>query len=372
MNIIRGKIQSAKKIVIYGPEGIGKSTFASRFPNPVFIDTEGSTKDMDVARMETPSSWRMLMEQVKYIKAHPDVCRTLVVDTADWAEMLCMEAVCAQAQKSGIEDFGYGKGYVYLAEEFGRLLNLLSEVVDAGIHVVVTAHAKMRKFEQPDEMGAYDRWELKLQKQTAPLLKEWADMVLFANYKTIVVNVDGQGAQKGKNKVQGGKRVMYTSHHPCWDAKNRYGLPDEVLFDYQEIAHIIGTDAAPKEPLASPLPVREAEEKQQPIQVQEPVQQELPLNMPEPDSPSVPDYMVLQYSREENIPKALLDLMIANHVTEWDVQNAVGEKGYFPSDMPIEEYPTEFVQGCLIAAWPKVYGMIQDAQKTLDKEIPFK
>lgn len=50
MEITRGKIQKAKKVVIYGPEGIGKSTFAARFPGAVFIDTEGSTNDMDVAR----------------------------------------------------------------------------------------------------------------------------------------------------------------------------------------------------------------------------------------------------------------------------------------------------------------------------------
>ena len=132
MKVIRGKLSGAKKVCVYGPEGIGKSTFASHFPDPIFIDTEGSTKDMDVARLEAPSSWQMLTEQVKYVKAHPEICRTLVIDTADWAEMLCTEAVCARSQKSGIEDFGYGKGYVYLAEEFGRLLNLLQEVVDAG------------------------------------------------------------------------------------------------------------------------------------------------------------------------------------------------------------------------------------------------
>lgn len=372
MKIIRGKLAGAKKIVVYGPEGIGKSTFAAQFPEPVFIDTEGSTKDMDVARMEAPSSWRMLMEQVKYIKEHPELCKTLVIDTADWAEILCMEAVCAQSQKSGIEDFGYGKGYVYLAEEFGRLLNLLSEAIDAGVHVVINAHAKMRKFEQPDEMGAYDRWELKLQKQTAPLLKEWADMVLFANYKTIVVNVDGQGAQKGKNKAQGGRRVMYTSHHPCWDAKNRYGLPEEIPFEYEQIAHIIGTGVAVRE---APVPDRLAQmpKENPPVMVQNPVQQELPLNMPESSrNQSVPDYIVLQQSKEENIPKALLDLMIANRVTEWDVQTVVGAKGYFPSDMPIEQYPEDFVQGCLIAAWPKVYELIRKTQKELDEEIPFK
>ena len=116
MKIIKGKIAGAKKTVIYGPEGIGKSTFASCFPDPLFIDTEGSTKYMDISRTEAPSSWTMLLEQVRYIKANAQLCRTLVIDTADWAEMLCIESVCSKAQKSGIEDFGYGKGYVYLAE----------------------------------------------------------------------------------------------------------------------------------------------------------------------------------------------------------------------------------------------------------------
>ena len=77
MEIIRGKIPCAKKVVIYGPEGIGKSTFASKFPVPLFIDTEGSTKDMDVARTPTPSSWAMLKEQIDYVVSHPDICRTL-------------------------------------------------------------------------------------------------------------------------------------------------------------------------------------------------------------------------------------------------------------------------------------------------------
>ncbi len=368
MKIIRGKLAGAKKIVVYGPEGIGKSTFAAQFPEPVFIDTEGSTKDMDVARMEVPSSWRMLMEQVKYIKEHLGLCKALVIDTADWAEMLCMEAVCARSQKSGIEDFGYGKGYVYLAEEFGRLLNLLSEVVDAGVHVVINAHAKMRKFEQPDEMGAYDRWELKLQKQTAPLLKEWADMVLFANYKTIVVNVDGQGAQKGKNKAQGGRRVMYTSHHPCWDAKNRYGLPEELPFAYQEIASVIepaGSAASPSE-AGGPITGPASAPKQPALNLPE-QEQKVPNQKPE----TVPDYLVLQQSKEENVPKALLDLMIANRVTEWDVQNAVGIKGYYTSDVPIERYEKGFIMDILVDAWPQVYDTILKERKTLDEELPF-
>ncbi|MDO4549228.1 MAG: ATP-binding protein, partial [Clostridia bacterium] len=195
MEIIKGRVKTAIKTVIYGPEGIGKTTFASAFPHPVvFIDTEGGTRHMDVARTPAPTSWAMLMEQIKYFSGHVNEAATLVIDTADWAEKLCIEMICARAQVDGLEGFGYGKGYVYLQEEFGRMLNELTALVDRGVHVVLVAHAQMRKFEQPDEMGAYDRWEMKLSKKVAPMVKEWADMVLFANYKTIVVNTDGQGA----------------------------------------------------------------------------------------------------------------------------------------------------------------------------------
>lgn len=157
MQIIRGKQKTALKVVVYGPEGIGKSTFAAQFPNPLFIDTEGGTKHMDVARTPKPTSWVMLLGLVKECIADPSLCGTLIIDTMDWAELLCSRYVCDKAQKKSIEEFGYGKGYTYLMEEFGSLLNTLNELVERGVNVVVTAHAKMRKFEQPDELGAYDR-----------------------------------------------------------------------------------------------------------------------------------------------------------------------------------------------------------------------
>ena len=94
----------------------------------------------------------MLLEQVQEVKKeNTSVCKTLVLDTADWAEQLCIKHICDKYKKSGIEDFGYGKGYIYLKEEFGRLLNLLEDVIERGVNVAVTAHAKMRKFEQPEK-----------------------------------------------------------------------------------------------------------------------------------------------------------------------------------------------------------------------------
>ena len=109
-----------------------------------------------------------------------------------------------------------------------------SASIDSGKNIVIVAHAAMRKFEQPDEMGAYDRWELKLSKKTAPLIKEWADMVLFMNYKNNIV----EDPKTKSKKAVGGKRIMYATHSPTYDAKNRFGLPDSMDADFSEIAHI--------------------------------------------------------------------------------------------------------------------------------------
>ncbi len=368
MEIIKGKVPCAKKVVIYGPEGIGKSTFASQFPSPLFIDTEGSTKEMDVARTPTPSSWVMLFEQIDYVKHHPDLCKTLVIDTLDWAEQMCVKHICDTHGKSGIEDFGYGNGYVYAREELGRLLNRLEEIVKLGIHVVLTAHAQMRKFEQPDEMGAYDRWELKLGKkttsQTSPMVKEWADMVLFANYKTFSVAVDDKGK---KHKAQGGTRVMYTTHHPCWDAKNRYGLAEEVPFAYASISHIMNAPVKKEAVQENSSGMSERAEPKQEITEPDKIKEENMAAQIE-EQPKETSSLFME-SNPANIPQALKDLMQSNRVNEWDIQNVVAAKGYYPSDTPIEKYDEDFIHGVLIAAWPKVYDEIQMAKEK--QIIPF-
>ena len=375
LKILTGKTGGALKVVIYGPEGIGKSTLASRFPRPVFIDTEGSTRHMDVSRTESPTSWAMLLEQVEYIRSDPGVCSTLVIDTADWAEQLCINKICADKKLTGIEDMGYGKGYVYLAEEFGRLLNILDEIVSKGVNVVLTAHAMMRKFEQPDEMGAYDRWELKLQKKTSALVKEWSDLLLFANYKTMAVATDDKGK---KFKAQGGRRVMYTSHHPCWDAKNRLGLPDELPLDFTALAQYISVpvvSAAPVPPPAPPARVPPTPPPPAPDPAGQsslfpqaaptappPVEVPIPPEAP-PDAPKAQDNAAAL--------KALRDLMKANDVAEYEVQAAFSARGYFPKDTPLRNLPADFIRGVLVGAWAQVFGWIQANRPIITDDLPF-
>lgn len=240
MNIIKGKQKKASKVVIYGAEGVGKSTLSSKCPDPLFIDVEGSTKDLDVARTEQPTTATILKEQINYVIEHPTICKTLVIDTADWMEKLVTEDLLTRNKWKGIEDLGYGKGYVYLAEEFAKVLKLLDKVIDKNIHVVLTAHAMMRKQELPNEQGAFDRWELKLSKKCAPLLKEWADELFFCNYDTILVAGDGN-----TKKAKGQRRVIYTEHHACWDAKTRKGIADKSPMEFEAIAEVFPDDLIP-------------------------------------------------------------------------------------------------------------------------------
>ena len=393
MQITRGIIPKAQKIVVYGPEGIGKTTFASKFPDAVFIDTEGGSYGFDVARMPVPSSWVALGQEITSVRDGDTPCRTLVIDTADWAEHLCEAHILASKQISSIEDPGYGKGYTYMREEFGKLLNRLSEVTDKGITVVLCAHAIMRKFEQPDELGSYDRWEMKLSKQVAPLVKEWADEIIFANYKTYTVLAnDAKKAKDIKKKATGARRCMYLTHHPCWDAKNRWGISDDLddpfEFDYEVIRPYVersGSAAQEKKDADTLNNLRDnhMSHTPEPGPDSEP---ETVINAPEPAEDPVetkphqetfaeaaeePDVAVARNfeTSKMSIPQSLKDLMMADNVAASEIQSIVGAKGYFPADMSIEDYPDDFIDGCLVAAWPAVLSAIISSRAT--ETIPF-
>lgn len=352
LNVTSGIVARPVKCCVYGVEGIGKSTFASKFPDPLFFDLDKGTARLNVKRVTDIQSWPQLMQSVEEVWRDPGLCRTLVIDTADAAERLCISHICAKKEKSGIEDFSYGSGYSYLVEEFARFLVNLETCVTQGINVVILAHAVLKTITMPEEMGQYDHWELKLSTKTtnkvAPLVKEWADMLFFANYETILVE-DGKLKKK---KAMGGKRMMWTSHTTFADAKNRFGLPEKMPFDYAGIAQYItsganlGSSAAPDpEQVKTPGPVKPAQ---------------VPEAKPKPEEGK---------PAPKNKHEALLEkaraLMRQAEIPEETVKEAIGKKGYFPADMSIDQYPDEFIDGVLIGAWKQIKKFIED------EKIPF-
>lgn len=239
MNIIKGKQQRPQRVVIYGVESVGKSTFAAQFPKPLFLDIEGGTAHLDVDRVPV-DSWKQLGECITEVLKTD--YQTVVIDSADWAERLAVEDLLATNKKQSVEDFGFGKGWVMAAEKVSRFLGALDRLIDAGKNVVVIAHSKVQRVEPPDILAAYDRYELKLSKQSSPLVKEWADELWFFRFKTKAISNDG-----GKAKGIGGKeRVIFTTHSAAYDAKTRSGLPDEIPMEWSAVAHLFQPVVKPK------------------------------------------------------------------------------------------------------------------------------
>lgn len=250
MNITKGKQRQAVRAVIYGVEGIGKSTFAAGLPNPLFLDLEKGTAHLDVSRAEI-ETWQEL--EAALGECVTTDFQTIVIDTADWAEAACAEMVLKKHGKKSIEDFGFGKGYVILAEEFRKVIARAETLVSRGKNVVFLAHSKVVRQSPPDQTDGFDRYELKLAKQVAPILKEWADLLGFANFKTQVVE-----GSDGRNKITGGKeRVLFLEHSAAWDAKNRFGLPASVPFRSESVREIFEGVTA-RAPIPAPAPKPES------------------------------------------------------------------------------------------------------------------
>lgn len=155
---------------------------------------------------------------------------------------------------------------------------------------------------------------------------------------------------------------MYTTHHPCWDAKNRFGLPGEMPFDYAGIAHIIGDEKNISENFSGnePFVVNFSDETPDKCKDVSDAPAQAAVSEPAKPDGTVPDIPA-------GIPQALRDLMQANNVTATDIQTAVSAKGYFPLGMEITDYPADFVSGCLIGAWDQLYQVILKERK----DIPF-
>ena len=238
LKIERGRRHRPVRAGIYGPEKLGKSTLAAAFPSPIVLDTEDGTHHLDVARVSI-GSWDELRAAIAEIGSKPTEFKTVVIDSADWAERLLVEHLLAEHKQKSIEGFGFGKGYTLLAEGFGRLLTQCDALVGVGLHVVFVAHSKVQKTSPPDQVDGYDRYELKLTKQTSPLLKEWCDILAFCNYKTST-----REGTDGRTKAVGGKRrVMYLEHSAAFDAGNRYGLDAELPMAIESLAPIFAEPA---------------------------------------------------------------------------------------------------------------------------------
>ena len=238
-----GKEAMPPRIMIYGSEGVGKSTFAASAPKPIFVQTEDGLAEINCAKLPLVGSFDEAMAHLAAVRDEEHEYQTLVIDSLDWLERLIWDRVCADYGVKCIEkaDGGYGKGYTHALTYWRQVVSVLNEIrAKRKMAVILVAHAKVERFEDP-EHPAYDRYTPRLHKAACSLVCEWVDAVLFATRRMRVDSDTGKAAPVG---ADGGERVMRTNGSPAYIAKNRYSLPTEMQLSWT--AFVQGLSAGAK------------------------------------------------------------------------------------------------------------------------------
>ena len=220
------------RIMIYAPHGLGKTTFGASAPNPIFIQTEDGLGALSVNHFPLAKSFDEVIEAIGSLYAEDHNFQTVVLDSADWLDNLIWQDVNG---KYDAKELAYGKGAVIAADYWRKVLDGFSALRnEKGMAVILIAHTQIKRFDSP-EVEPYERYMPKLQERSSALVQEWADIVLFANFKTIVKREDVGFNQKVSRGITTGERMMYTVESPAYLAKNRYNLPSALPLSWQEL-----------------------------------------------------------------------------------------------------------------------------------------
>lgn len=229
-----GRIDTAQRVCIYGPGGIGKSSLAAMAPRPKFIDLEQGTHELDAARITLPAgeswTWTALRAALATEALWSDV-ETIVIDSGTRAEELATAHVIETIPHekghriSRIEDYGFGKGFSHIYDVFLPLFSDLDRHIDAGRNVVVLCHDLKAKVPNPTGED-WIRYEPKLQSPESGKgsirlrMREWCDHLLYVGYDVVVNDGKGRGH---------GTRTIYPTELPTHMAKSRR-LADPITF----------------------------------------------------------------------------------------------------------------------------------------------
>lgn len=236
MEIITGKKKRPRRILLYGPHGIGKSTWASQAPRPLFLSTEDGLDDIGVDRTPLIVTFDAFKEAI-FMAASSDY-HTIVIDTVDWLERLIWRHVAARKGVECIDDIPYYRGYNLAIQHWVDIIDCLERLrQEGGKGIVLLAHSASGKVEPPDG-ESYTRHEPDLHKNVAPILMEWADEVLFAGYRVDAIRKD-EGFDRKRYIAIGGDRVVYTCEQPTHLAKRRIAMPDEIALDWNAYAKCV-------------------------------------------------------------------------------------------------------------------------------------
>ena len=219
-DISSGRTLRPPRLVVYGQEGIGKSTFGACFPAPIFVQTEDGLSEIDVPRFPVAETFGDVLEELDALIKEPNDFRTIVVDSLDWLERLIWDKTCDEGKVKTIEAFGYGKGYTIALTYWREFLDRLDALHKQNKIILLLAHAVAEDYTDP-EVSTMKRFTPRLHKSARSLIAEWVDAVFQATRL--------YGASKGGR--QENPRVVRTEPSPYQVAKSRYSIPAVLPLD---------------------------------------------------------------------------------------------------------------------------------------------
>jgi len=235
--LVVGKQELPPRICIYGTHGIGKSTIASQFPNPIFISTEDGIDGIDVTSFPRATHIKDVVENIKTLLKEDHDFKTVVLDSVDWlVEPLIVEDVEATHDE---KELAYGKGQMLVAESFREILQGMDALRrKRNMNVILLAHASIVKFESP-MTESYDRYQPKLPNRCNALLQEWVDVLGFAAFKVIIKKEDAGFNKKLAKGVSTDERVLHLVENAAFLAKNRYSCPNNIELTLADVCKVI-------------------------------------------------------------------------------------------------------------------------------------
>lgn len=226
-SITRGRTLDAPRIILYGMEGIGKSTFAANFPSPIFIQTEDGLGMIDCAKFPLAKSFDEVFQELVALETEPNEFKTIVIDSLDWLERLIWDKVAQDSKVNNIEQIGFGKGYTMALTFWRIVLDHLEALHKQGKIILLLAHAIAEDYSDP-EVNSLKRFTPRLHKTARSLVAEYVDVILLATRAF--------GAAKGD---QNNPRIVRTEASPYQVAKSRFSIPAELPLDADAVLYSI-------------------------------------------------------------------------------------------------------------------------------------
>lgn len=236
MAISLSSLKSTKRddppvILLYGVDGIGKTSLAAEFPDPIYLATEGERppSDVDLVTPGTIESFDELLDVFGELLTEEHDRKSVILDSLDGLEPLVWRATCQRIGVATIEEPGYGRGYIETDTEWNELMSAVSALARRGICVIMLAHPEIVRFDSP-VTDPYSRYQPKLHKRANALVREKSDIVAFMNYRVSIKEKEVARQTKVAHAEGGKERQVHLNEGAGFNAKNRYSMPDVISY----------------------------------------------------------------------------------------------------------------------------------------------